>query len=169
MIDMMNLPQGSVQKLQYRSVGPRLASDVLRIHIRSHMDTYEAVDLPNNGWNVHNPALQFIALQGWRPSDFSERGVLEPDFTMVPLAPVEDGWGLSQIALKGGEQALREAKWFGGASPSDDEERDAAPTGGGSPDPGTGNRGGVEDASDPDVNIGLAEQDADAGIEVSIE
>lgn len=149
----MNQPMGRVVALQYRSIGPRLNGAVVRVHIRTHMDTMDHHDLPNPAWMIHNPTLQFMAVYGLQPSavDGTYQNV-EDEQILVPIIPRGDGWAIAGQALAEGKQALEQADWFDGADDSDDGDGSGgAPHGGGSPDPGTGNRGGVEGPSDVDA------------------
>jgi hypothetical protein len=82
--------------------------------------------------------------------------------------PRDQSWGLAQDAMSGGEQALREAEWFDGADIEDGEQTPQHGAGG-SPDPGTGNRGGVDEPSEPEPEVGVAPEDSDAGVEVTVE
>lgn len=154
---MMDQPLGRVVALQYRSVGQMLTGSVLRVHIRTHMDTYEYTDLPNTHWRLENPALQFLALQGYRPSDLD--GTMhdaKPEQILLPIAPdPPDSWGLGANALEGGKEALEEAEWFDGGSMSDGANPDSAPPGGAEPDPGTGNRAGVDIEQDEEGDSGI--------------
>jgi hypothetical protein len=171
----MNQPLGRVVALQFRNVaaqpGAHPTMPVLRVYIRTPMRTVEHHDLPNGNYVVQNPALQFLALHGYKPSDIDGTHMnIEADKVILPIAPMpaDDSWGLAQDAMSGGEQALREAEWFDGGDIGDAEQTPQHGAGG-SPDPGTGNRGGVEEPSDPEPKVGVADDDSDAGFEVTVE
>jgi hypothetical protein len=171
----MNQPMGRVVALQYRNVarqpGGHPTVPVLRVYLRTHTDEIEHHDLLNGSYTAQNAALQFMALHGFRPSELDSYTNVEDDQLLVPIAPMPEAesWGLARTALAGGEQALTDAEWFEGLDTDGDDESPSAPAGGGSPDPGTGNRGGVEDPSDPDIDAEVADEDSDAGVEVTVE
>jgi hypothetical protein len=171
----MNQPMGRVVALQYRNVarqpGAHPTVPVLRVYLRTHTDEIEHHDLLNGGYTVQNAALQFMALYDFRPSELSTYTNVEDAQLLVPIAPMpqDASWGLARTALLGGEQALTEAEWFEGVDTDPDDESDSAPAGDGSPDPGTGNRGGVEEPSDPDIEAEVADEESDAGVEVTVE
>lgn len=168
----MNQPLGRLTALQYRRAsfytddGREGQVDVLRVHLRVPDGSEHYQDLPNGEWSLDNTALGFLALWGYRPSDIGGHDEAmrdaEPDLTCVPVAPTPDGWGLAQTALEGARDALESAEWFDpDTSPSDGNKRAHAPPGGAEPDPGTGNKAGVE--------IEKADEDSDAGMVVSVQ
>lgn len=178
----MNQPMGRVVALDMRNVarqpGAHPTVPVLRVHIRTHTGKMVHHDLPNGNYTVQNAALQFMALHGYRPSEIEGRTEtyvnVEDDKLVIPIAPMPpDSWGLAQDAMSGAEKALREAEWFDGADIEDGDETPQQAAGGGSPDPGTGNRGGVEEPSEPEQDTGVAvekapdESDAGVGVVVS--
>jgi len=79
---------------------------------------------------------------------------------VLPIAPMpeESSWGLAQDAMRGGEQALKESEWFDGADIEDEEAPPQNVPGGGSDDDGGGH-----------VGVEKADEDSDAGIEVTVE
>jgi hypothetical protein len=124
---------------------------VLRVYFDGPNGT-EYHDIPNKTWTIDNHALQFMALWGFKPSDFDGT---EIDLSDEPLAlrltqapdHVDCEWSLTKGAFVGGETALRNADWFNGDdSSSDDDDDDQMGSGG--PSPSTGNRGGVEVEND---------------------
>lgn len=156
----MNGHYGRLVTILYRSVGPMLNASVLRIEFRAPDGELYTQDVGNVQWDVRNPALQFLATQGYRPSDLDgTRYDAEDDknhFLIVPDS--EHEWLLSMDAVR--EGPLRDAEWF---DATDDEEDDDGPNqnpGGGDPDPSTGNRAGVE--------IDLADEDSDQGVNVTV-
>lgn len=168
----MMQPMGRIVALQYREAavyldGGRAAStDVLRLYIRTHEGEMDTFDLPNTEWALNNSALQFMALYGYQPTDLDHDSTvldIEDDTLMVTLAPdPTGGWGLTEVAMSGGREALDEAEWF---DPDVDvEAADGAhsavnaPPG---PDPSTGNRGGVD--------MEVSDGDSDTGVEVTVE
>lgn len=175
---MINQPLGRLTAIQYREaaipVGDgRVGSiDVVRLYFRAPDGSEHEFDLASNHWHTSNTALQFMALYGYQPTELD--GTLHDaydDQVVFPIAPTpeEGGWGLAQVALEGGEEALEDAEWFEPSVGADGSDRPSAPSGAGGPDPGTGNRGGVEEPSDADVTAELADHDSDAGVEVCLE
>jgi hypothetical protein len=168
----MNQRLGRVTEVAYRSIGPTLTTDALRVHFRTPMDTMDSHDLPNGRWSLQCPALQFMALYGLQPTAIDgTRCSVESEGIVVPVMRAQDGWTLDQSALAGGEAALKSVEWFDGPHVVDDDGSAQKPSGGGSSDPGTGNRGGVEDPSEPSEETGVTVEkaDGDAGIEVTVE
>lgn len=182
----MNQPLGRLVALQFRNIaaqpGAHPTVPVLRVHLRVPDGSYHHHDLMNGGWLINNEALQFLALWGYKPSDIggddsTMRDCL-PDKTCVPIAPVNNQWdddaewGLAQSAMEGGQDALRDADWFDGDDSTKGGDDNDQSGGGGGPDPGTGNRGGVEEPSDPeeaDVTAEVAPEESDQGVTVNIE
>lgn len=171
----MDQPLGRVVALQFRNIatqpGAHPTMPVLRVYIRTPMRTVEHHDLPSGNYVVQNAALQFLALHDYKPSDIEGTHMnIEDDTLVLPIAPMprEDSWGLAQDAMSGGEQALREAEWFDGVDIEDGEQTPQHGAGGG-PDPGTGNRGGVEEPSEPEPEVGVASEESDAEFEVTVE
>lgn len=176
----MGVPMGRLLGLQFREAAfytddGRVGSiDVMRIHVRASDGRTYSHDLQNGGWQRSNEALQFLAKWGYRPSDFPEDGAFlgtEADQVLVPITVAADGsYTLAQLAMNGARAALEDAEWF---SPSDDEDADSdrsdAPDAPPGPDPGTGNRGGVDHDADDGVTAELAEEDTTAGVTVSVE
>lgn len=196
----MNQPLGRLVALQFRNIaaqpGAHPTVPILRVHLRVPDGSYHHHDLMNGDWLINNDALQFLALWGHKPSDIggdsspsSDEGSVSdsvpspsredstmrdclPDKTCVPIAPTGGGeWALAQTAMEGGQDALRNADWFNG----DDSTKggdDGGMGGGGSPDPGTGNRGGVEN-DEPEEETGvtaeMAPEESDQGITVNVE
>jgi uncharacterized membrane protein YgcG len=151
---------GRVVALQYVSKG---IADVLRVHLRTHVDTMDYHDLPNGDYVVQCPALQFMALHGFQPSDLDTFTNVEDVQLLIPIAPIADGWGLARAAMEGGEDALRDAEWFGGP------DRGNHGGGGGGPHGGGGDGGGGAGARD-DVDIDVEverDESGDSGVKVS--
>lgn len=170
-----------LENLQYREStfyapdGQVGSVEVLRIYFRTHEDEHDQFDLPNGGWQLSNKALQFLAKWGYRPSDIGDHDSAmrdcHDDQVLIPIAPdgEEDGWGLAEEAMQGAQEALEDAEWFASdAGEESSESGSDAPGGGGSPDPGTGNRGAVDDASQGGVSAEMAGEDSDRGVNVHI-
>jgi hypothetical protein len=180
---MITQPLGRVVALQFRNIamrpGGHPTTPVLRVHLRVPDGSYHHHDLVNGDWALNNEALQFLALHGYRPSniggaDSTIRNCMD-DNLVIPVAPTDhawhdQSWGIARTAMQGGQEALQEAEWFDATDGTrDDEESADAAVSGSEPDPGTGNRGGVEEPSDDGVSAELADEDSDAGIEVTVE
>lgn len=169
----MNQPMGYLHGIQYRDAavylddGRATSMDVIRVHFNTHEGEMDYFDFPNGAWDVGNGGLQFMALYGYRPSDFAHDSAFldtSDDGVLVPLAPDprEGGWGLAQTAMSDGREALEEAEWFDPEveiEPADDAQ--SAPQAPPGPDPGTGNRGGVD--------MEKADEDSDQGVTVKVE
>ena len=180
----MNQPMGRLEALQFREAAfytgdGRVGSiDVLRIHFRAPDADYYQFDLQNGDWQLSNKALQFLANWNYRPSQIGGRDETmrncHDDKVLIPLAVMDDGtYGLSENAMQGARKALENAEWF--ASDTEKESSDDGPDaagGGGGPDPGTGNRGGVEEPSEPEqptgVSAEMAPEDSDKGVTVNV-
>jgi len=173
----MNQPMGRLEGLQYREAafytgdGSVGSIEVVRVHFRAPDGDYYEHDLPNGQWGIANAALQFMALWGYQPTALD--GTMHdahPDKKLIPIAPMgDDDFGIAQTAMQGGREALEEAEWFdpdlgtdGDSVPSD------GPNGGGGPDPGTGNRGAVDDAEQGGVSAEMAGEESDAGVTVNV-
>jgi len=196
----VNVPHGRLLAIQYREAafytgdGRAGSADVVRVHFRTPDDECHHHDLPNGQWGLQNPALQFMAKWGYKPSligdsapsrrdgegktgvspvaDDSAMRDCEDDMQLIPVArnPQEGDWLLHREAMSDAQEALEDAEWF---DPDLDIEGDGGPSdggfGGGSPDPGTGNRGAVDDAEQGGVSAEMAGEDSDAGVEVTVE
>ena len=103
-------------------------------------------------------ALQFMALNDIRPSDFDGTTLdVSDQHWLVQLAVFSYQFRLHQNALNGGTAALEEAEWFG---PHDGEESNS-----GQSEP-------IESCSDGDggsPNIVMAEEDNDSGFTIEVE
>ena len=175
----MNVPLGRVIRLRYKDTQPKLTTDasVLVVEFRAPDGHVYQHELDNRHWLVKNPALQLMALNNFKPSDINGTSMdVEGWRWTLPLtytdnsSPFEVGetdgvYRLSQMALKGGEAALRQATWFD----ADDGEKldsgqSAASQGGGSSDP-SGNADSAEDnADDSAVTVEVAETEKDVGV-----
>lgn len=169
---MMHQPMGRVVALQYKDVQPKMAADtsVLFVHIRTHEDQMVEFPLDNPQYMVHNQSLQFMAVYDIKPSDIDGTYMNVEDWMWtVPLGKTPDGgWGLAAHIFEGAASTLQSKDWFDAADDSDGDGKSQA-TGGGSPDPGTGNRGGVDhDAEGDDVSAELADEQSNAGVNVNI-
>lgn len=164
---------GYVHGIEYREAavyldnGRATSTDVFRIHFRTHEDEMDHHDFPNSAWSLGNAGLQFMALYGYRPTDFPEnRTLLNTDDSgvLIGLAPDphSNGWGLSQTAMRGGKAALDEAEWFdpdvGDEAADEAHNGPQAPPG---PDPGGGSTGAVE--------MEVSEEDEDTGVTFVVE
>jgi len=170
---MLNVPLGHVKTLEYRDIQPKMAADTSAFVVHFQAPDGEMYEHPlsNPQWMVGNPALQLMALNGFKPSDIDGTKMDVTDWQwMLPLAPDGDGgYGLVENVLEGGAEALRSAAWFD----ADDSTKTAsggaqAHSGGGGPDPSTGNRGGVEYEGDDDITAELT-PDANTGVNVTVE
>jgi hypothetical protein len=174
----MNVPHGRLLALQYREAAfytgdGRVGSlDVVRVHFRTPDDEVHHHDLPNGQWAINNAALQFMAKWGYQPTALDGTyHDLEDEFQLIPVArnPQEGDWLLHQAAMNGAQEALKEAEWFdpdlGGNGDSDGPD---GPGGAPGPDPGTGNRGAVDDAEQGGVSAEMAGEESDAGVTVNV-
>lgn len=170
---MITRPFGRLVALQYRDFQPKHAVDtsVFVVHFRTPEDEIHEEILGNVVWSLDNRALQFMALYGYQPTALEgTMHNVEDDQILVPIAPDDDGWGLSQAAMVGSRAALEEAEWFDpDVAPNATDEANNGPLGGGSPDPGTGNRGAVDDEDQGGVSAEMAGEDSDAGVNVVVE
>lgn len=162
---------GRIVRIDYRSVGPQLQVDAMVVHLRTHEGDIVEHELPNPRWDTGNIALQFLALNDLRPSDFDGTHLRPEQPIVVPITRHDDTWLMSEAAFIGGERALKSAEWFNGVHIVDEAETVTAPAGGDSPDPGTGNRGGVEEPSEPEPETGVVMEmgDGDQGVNVRVE
>ena len=155
------VPTGRVVKLNYRDAQPKLTQDTstFDVHFHAPDGEYYRHTLPNTGWSVENPTLQFLALNNMKPSDIDGTAMnVEDRHWLAQLAVTEEGFLLHGMELSGGRGALENAEWF---SPHDDEESDSGqsqPIGGGSDSDGGGQ-----------VGVKLADEDSDSGVTVEIE
>jgi hypothetical protein len=174
----MNVPLGRVTRLWYKDTQPKLTTDasVLVVEFRApNAEIYEH-ELDNRHWLVDNPALQLMALHDFKPSDIEGTSMDVEDWRWtLPLTYVDNSgpfesteggqYKLSQMALKGGEAALREATWFD----ADDGEKldsgaSAASEGGGDSDGGGGAETAEDSADDTAVTVEIADEEDDVGV-----
>jgi hypothetical protein len=172
----MYQPIGRVVKLEYRDMQPMTTMDtsVLVVHIRGPDGEMYEHPLENSEWSLHNDTLQFVALNDFKPSDIDGTAMdVEQWEWYTPVAPTGDGFALAETVLDGGEEALREAEWFGSDKATNDADDDhSGPDGGGGPDPSTGNRGGVEEPSEAEEDTGVTAEitpDKNSGVEITVE
>lgn len=165
-------PMGRVTALQYRNVAPPQGNfptmPVLRVHIKTFDGATDHHDLLNKSYTVQNKALQFMALYDFRPTEI-EGTMVEPDNLAVPVAPTPNNgvWGLAAAAMNGGERALKRAEWFNGVDIQNDDGTEQQPTQGGNSD--GGGRGGEAVTDDEhDVVLDLADEESDAGVNITI-
>lgn len=138
--------QATLHRVMYRSIGNKLTQSVLRIVYGVDGETYTH-DLLNNGWNVKTPSLQFMAYIDKRPSDFGESCSIEIEKDIsIPVVEFVDGFLLHNDVLEEGGNKLMNKTWFTGEG--DIAGKPESPHTVGNPDPGTGNRGGIEITSE---------------------
>lgn len=174
---MMIQQMGRVVKLEYRDMQPKMATDTsaLVVHIRGPDGEMYEHPLENTEWMVHNPTLQFMAVNGFKPSDIDGTSMNVEDWQfLVPVtSDLKGGYLLAEAALSNGVSALNDAEWFGAADDSDDDsDDDSGSHGGGGPDPSTGNRGGVEEPSETEEDTGVTAEltpEKNTGVEVTVE
>lgn len=172
----VNQPMGRVVKLEYRDKAPKMAADTSAfvVHIRGPDGEMHEHPLQNPEWMIHNVTLQFMAVNGFKPTDIDGTSMNVEDWQwLVPVSPDGDGgYLLAQHVLEGGVKALQDAEWFASSDDSDDADSDdSGPNGGGGPDPGTGNRAGVnhdEEVEDTGVTAELT-PDENTGVQVTVE
>jgi len=124
----MNIPHGRVTRLSYRDTQPKLTveASVLDVtFVAPDGETYTH-SLDNREWLVSNPALQLMALNGFKPSDIEGTSMDTGGWSwLLPLTYADDEYKLSQAALQGGVAALRKAEWF---DADDGEKLDSGPS-----------------------------------------
>jgi len=152
-----------VVRLRYRDMQPKYKVDAnaLIVEFRALDGEIYQHELPNDKWLVQCPALQFMAVNGFKPSDIKGTSMNVEDWNLIIPVVSEGGeYGLAASIFANGESALRRADWFSADDSTKDDDGSGGPSAGGSPDPGTGNRGAVD--------MNMAEEDSDAGVEVKI-
>lgn len=97
--------------------GPSMnGAQVLRVRFHDGAEEYTH-DLPNGGFDIENPSLQFLAACGASPSRTEDvRG------TFVPVVPADEGpqaKGLAAPLMEHGREKLAELPW--GPDPPEDE------------------------------------------------
>jgi len=174
---MMNQPMARVVKLEYRDMNPKVKMDTSAfvVHLRGPDGEMHEHPLENPEYLIHNPTLQFMALNGFQPSTIEGTSMNVEEWQwLIPVAPDGDGgYLLASNVLDGGVKALEDAEWFDASDDSDDADGDdSGPHGGGGPDPSTGNRGGVEEPSEAEEDdSGVTAEltpDEDTGVEVTV-
>lgn len=168
----MNGPMGYVTKLEYRDLQPKMAADTSAFVVHFNAPDGEAYEHPlsNPQWMVGNPTLQFMALNGFQPTDLDDTVVDVSGWQwMLPLAPDGDGgYGMAENVLEGGVEALRQAEWFDADDSTKDASGGAQSGGGGGPDPSTGNQGTVDYEGDDDISAELTPEE-DTGVNITVE
>jgi hypothetical protein len=175
----MGVPMGRLVALQFREAafytddGRAGSIDVMRVHLRCPDGDVHEHDLPNGAYNIENAALQFMAKWGYQPTDWPDDSAYldtEDDQVLVPVAPMGDGFGLAQTAMRDAREALEDAEWFDSDQSEDDDSGPSdGPGGAPGPDPGTGNRGAVDDAEQGGVSAEMAGEESDQGVTVAVE
>lgn len=170
----MNVPLGRVTRLRYKDAQPKLTTDasVMVVEFRAPNGKIYEHELDNRHWLVDNPALQLMALNNFKPSDINGTCMDVEDWRWtLPLTYVDDSslfestdggeYKLSQMALKGGEAALRQAKWFDADDGEKlDSDASAASEGGGGSDPS----GDADSTDDSAVTVEVADEKEDVGV-----
>jgi len=160
----MNLAYGRVLRVQYRDAQPKLAADtsVFEVTYVTPSGDTNTHELPNGEWLIGNHTLQFMAVQGVKPSDIDGTEMDVRDWHwVVPLTFDGDGYKLHQLASAGGEKALREAEWFNASDDEKSNSDDSDATDGGSDnDPS----GGADKTADEGESSVVAS--GDVGVEI---
>lgn len=88
--------------------------DVLEVRFRAPDGDIYTHNIPNGEYNIMNPAMQFIAYLGLRPTEIEGTYLdVSGEEFRVPLAATNDGeYVLNQQCLNTGQQRLVEASWF---------------------------------------------------------
>lgn len=115
---------------QTRSPNPRKSgpsgtgAQVLRITFTDGAEEYTH-DLPNPGFDIENPSLQFLAFCNARPSDLE--AAREAIVALVPAeGPGMDGKGIAAPVLDVGKERLAESVWGPDPPEDPDEEEEQA-------------------------------------------
>lgn len=138
----MDIKRGRIERIYYRSAGPQLTVDALNVEFDCEGCIYTH-QLPNNGWGYNVPALQIMGYCGISPDDFNG-GFLNLQEDIYINCVIKNGEGfITNNILKEGAKQLEKADWFNPKGTVWNGQGNAA-IGGGSVDPGTGNRGGVD-------------------------
>lgn len=169
---MMQGPVGKVEKLEYRDMRPKMQIDAsaLLVHFTAPDGEIYTQQLANGTYEHDNQALQLMALNEFQPTDISRSTNTSDWGWYIQLAPDHDGgYAMAESELQGGVQALKDAEWFAPQPLNEQRERPTGgPHGGGGPDPGTGNRGGVDHEEEPDV-VAEITPDANTGINMRVQ
>lgn len=161
------------------SAGPKANGiPVLRVVFTYGGSTYTH-DVPNGEFRLDNPALQFLAYIGRKPSDWPDNSqTLELDqHIVVPvLRDGEDSYALSNEALEMGAEALENADWFPSdlmpeGDENDESVRHSNVGGGGDDDGGSPTRGQV--SAQPQTKlpegVGIENNPDERGLTIDIE
>jgi len=138
----MDIKQGKIERIYYRSAGPQLTVDALNVEFECEGTIYTH-QLPNSGWGYDVPSLQMIGYCGIAPTDFNG-GFYSPEKDIFVPCVIDEGLGyMTNNVLKEGAKQLQEAEWFDPKGKVWNNQGNAA-IGGMSVDPGTGNQGAVD-------------------------
>lgn len=138
----MDTKQGKIERMYYRSAGPRLTVDSMNVEFECEGKIYTH-QLPNDGWGYDVPALQMMGYCGISPRDFNN-GFLNIEKDIYISCVIEEDKGfVTNNVLKQGAKQLQQSEWFDPKGTVWNGQGNSA-IGGGSADPGTGNRGGVD-------------------------
>jgi len=160
----MNLAYGRVLRVQYRDAQPKLAADtsVFEVTYVTPSGDTNTHELPNGEWLIGNHTLQFMAVQGIKPSDIDGTEMdVRGWHWVVPQVFDGDEYKLHQLALAGGEKALRKAEWF---NASDNEESNSDDSDATDDNLDNGPSGGAEKTADKDESGVVAS--GDVGVEL---
>lgn len=142
-ITMSEQKTATLERCYYRSIGKMLQTDALFIEYSVEDQRY-SVSVPNQGWALGTPALQFIGYIEITPNDFDESGFFYPDEEIK--LPVKENNGAYQIVssvFQNGVAKLKQSDWFNPRGTVWNSGQSLA-VGGMSVDPGTGNQGAVD-------------------------
>lgn len=128
---------------------------VIRIYLRGPSGGEWVEHLPNGGFDMGNPTLQFLAYVGAKLSDFDGH-TLEVNRQVPVLRTGEDEYAMSNDVLEVGAEMLEEVSW----SPIVDHESD---------DPGSNAAPNGSDDDNDDDNIRVINDDDSDGVTVHVE
>lgn len=138
----MTTKTAELKKCRYRSIGPNLIVSVLEVEFELDGEIYTH-QLPNQGWDYQNPALQFMGYVGIQPSMVEGTSIELEGQVEVSYNENRGPWLITQQTLVEGLEKLSEASWFSDEGDVWDGGKSMA-FGGMSVDPSTGNRAAVE-------------------------
>lgn len=120
--------------------------DVLRVEFEDQNGETQSHDIPNGGFNVGNPTLQFLAFLDVRPSEMNGTSIDLSGYTAPLVRTGRNEYQLANDVLEIGESKLRDKPW----APIDNNRDD--PQNGSQNDDSGGDDGG-DGGDDDDITV----------------
>lgn len=102
-----------VEEVRFRNPhGVGSGQSVLQIRFTAPDGSVRIHEVPNGNFTIENPALQFLAAIGLKPSDIDGTSYKPPSTVEVPVVADGDGYVITQQPFTYGKQELEKARWI---------------------------------------------------------